>query len=63
MTLMCTRGIGYTFYLIMVAQATMNINISFAAMVSFGFAQDWLTAHPERHSFPLTMSGIHSRSP
>jgi hypothetical protein len=28
----------------------MNINISFAAMVSFGFAQDWLTAHHERSS-------------
>jgi hypothetical protein len=33
----------------------MNIYIFFAAMVSFGFAQDWLTAHHERRSFPLTL--------
>ncbi len=46
----------FPFYLIMVAQATMNINISFAAMVSFGFAQDRLTTHHERHAFPLTLS-------
>ncbi len=40
----------------MVVQATMNINISFAAVVSFGFAQDRLTTHHERHAFPLTLS-------
>ncbi len=34
----------------------MNINISFAAMVPFGFAQDRLNTHHERHSFPLTLS-------
>jgi hypothetical protein len=44
------------FYLIMVAQAAMIKYIFFAAMVPFGFAQDWLTAHPEWHSSPLTLS-------
>ncbi len=40
----------------MVAQATMNINISFAAVVSFGFAQGRLTAQGKWHAFPLTLS-------